>query len=159
MVRRRIPAPGQPIRRSRPPVVHSRQDSFPLFSGFILPFVGGGIYVPDFDYTGFDASDQSAAADIPLEPQEPASETAERESAPVAPAVSRDNFSPEQVSEFIFVRRDGSLFFAVAYSWVNDKLQYVSQDGLRRTIPLGSLDLGATQQFNDQRGVAIRLPA
>ena len=62
-------------------------------------------------------------------------------------------------SEYVFVRRDGTLIFAVAYSWINDRLQYVSEEGMRRTVPLNTLDLDATQQFNEQRGVPIQRPA
>jgi len=118
-------------------------------SGFILPFVGGGIYVPVPYYMDSEASAETTADSGPAESQEPAVDTAGRDTTP----------APPQLSEFVFVRRDGTLFFAVAYSWSNDKLQYITQDGLRRMAPLDSLDLGATQQFNDQRGVAIRLPA
>lgn len=161
MVRRRTPSPGLGIDHGHHGKGLQHRNHFPLYSGFILPFVGGGMYIPDLDYVDFDASAESADQDIPSEPQEPATETADRETAPEAPVSTRSSATtvPEQVSEFIFVRRDGSLFFAVAYSWTNDKLQYVSQDGLRRIVPLDSLDLGATQQFNDQRGVTIRLPA
>ena len=66
---------------------------------------------------------------------------------------------PPEQTEYVFVRQDGSLIFAVAYSLINDRLQYVTAEGLRRTIPLNTLDLSATQQFNEQRGVSIRLPA
>lgn len=161
MVRRRFPPPGHGIDHPHHPGFNSRGGPFPLYTGFILPFVGGGIYVPDFDYSGFDASGESAALDNPPEPDEPATEAADREATPDFPVSTRLSAgpAPQTVSEFVFVRRDGSLFFAVAYSWVNDKLQYVNQDGLRRIVPLDSLDLGATQQFNDQRGVSIRLPA
>jgi len=66
---------------------------------------------------------------------------------------------PPEQPEYVFVRQDGSLIFAVAYSLINDRLQYVTAEGLRRTIPLNTLDFAATQQFNEQRGVSIRLPA
>lgn len=66
---------------------------------------------------------------------------------------------PPEQTEYVFVRQDGSLIFAVAYSLINDHLQYVTAEGLRRTIPLNTLDRSATQQFNEQRGVSIRLPA
>ena len=72
----------------------------------------------------------------------------DRASAPLAP-------SPE----YIFVRRDGTVFFAVAYSWSNGSLQYITQEGLRRVIPLTTLDLDATSQFNEQRGLSFRSPA
>jgi hypothetical protein len=61
--------------------------------------------------------------------------------------------------EFVFVRRDGGLLFAVAYSWDNGTLRYVTRDGLRRSVTQDALDMDATQQFNEQRGVNFRLPA
>ena len=51
------------------------------------------------------------------------------------------------------------MFFAVAYSWVNANLQYVTLDGLRKLAAMSTLDLDATVQFNEQRGVAFRSPA
>jgi len=61
--------------------------------------------------------------------------------------------------EYVFVRRDGTVFFAVAYSWENDTLRYITQEGLRRSVTRDALDLAATQQFNEQRGLSFRLPA
>jgi hypothetical protein len=63
---------------------------------------------------------------------------------------------PEQ---FVFVRRDGGLVFAVAYSWDNGTLRYVTPEGLRRSMGRDALDLNATQQFNEQRGLNFLLPA
>ncbi len=80
--------------------------------------------------------------------------------APVRSRRSPDVYTPPaQVDEYVFVRRDGTVFFAVAYSWLNSDLQYITKDGLRRTVPRSALDLDATQQFNDQRGVAFHSPA
>lgn len=62
---------------------------------------------------------------------------------------------PEQ---FVFVRRDGGLVFAVAYSWDNATLRYVTPEGLRRSMGRDALDLNATQQFNEQRGLNFRAP-
>jgi hypothetical protein len=59
----------------------------------------------------------------------------------------------------VFVRRDGGLVFAVAYSWQNGMLRYVTHDGMRRTIARDAIDLTATQQFNEQRGLSFRSPA
>jgi hypothetical protein len=61
--------------------------------------------------------------------------------------------------EYVFVRRDGGLVFAVAYSWDNGTLRYITRDGLRGSVKQGALDMEATQQFNEQRGVDFRLPA
>ena len=59
-------------------------------------------------------------------------------------------------AEYVFVRRDGSLLFAVAYSWDNNTLRYVTRDGFRRSIAREALDIDATQQFNEQRGLDFR---
>src|SRR5579883_2436536 len=75
------------------------------------------------------------------------------------PARTYSQPPPKPEADYIFVRRDGTLIFAIAYTWINDRLQYVTEEGLRRTVPANTIDLDATQQFNDQRGVPIRLPA
>jgi hypothetical protein len=128
-------------------------------SGFVIPFIDGGFYLPVPMY-----ADQGAA---PLQAEEPG---AANQPAPEEQTAARDSESnsrtrmraeplPPEQSEYVFVRQDGSLIFAVAYSLINDRLQYVTAEGLRRTIPLNTLDFAATQQFNEQRGVSIRLPA
>jgi hypothetical protein len=61
--------------------------------------------------------------------------------------------------EYVFVRRDGTVFFAVAYSWENGSLRYISSEGMRRSVSRDTLDLNATQQFNEQRGMTFRSPA
>jgi hypothetical protein len=65
----------------------------------------------------------------------------------------------EEPAEYVFVRRDGGLVFAVAYSWENGTLRYVTRDGMRRTIARDAIDLTATQQFNEQRGLSFPSPA
>jgi hypothetical protein len=65
----------------------------------------------------------------------------------------------EDPAEYVFVRRDGGLVFAVAYSWVNGALRYVTRDGMRRTMARDAIDLTATEQFNEQRGLNFRSPA
>jgi len=66
---------------------------------------------------------------------------------------------PTDASEYVFVRRDGGLLFAVAYSWDNGTLRYVTRDGVRKTVTQDALDMDATQQFNEQRGLSFRVPA
>jgi hypothetical protein len=63
-----------------------------------------------------------------------------------------------EAAEYVFVRRDGGLLFAVAYSWDNGTLRYVTRDGLRRSVTRDALDMDATQQFNEQRGLSFHLP-
>jgi hypothetical protein len=47
----------------------------------------------------------------------------------------------------------------VAYAWENGTLRYITSEGLRHTVTADKLDLDATQQFNEQRGLIFRLPA
>jgi hypothetical protein len=67
--------------------------------------------------------------------------------------------APRETQEYVFVRRDGGLLFAVGYSWENGMLRYVTRDGIRRSVSRDSLDIDATQQFNEQRGLSFRVPA
>ena len=131
------------------------------FVGAYFPFYGGGYYLPlypddDMDY------DQPAAADaqqvdtgepepVQEEDAQPSSDRVPRSSS-AAPARAQDS------DEYVFVRRDGTLFFATAFAWENGSLRYITKEGLRRTVSLDQLDLHATQQFNEQRGLNFRLP-
>jgi len=78
--------------------------------------------------------------------------------APPEPAPASSYQAPIGPSdEYVFVRRDGTVFFAVAYSWENGALRYITNKGLRGTMTRDSLDLSATQQFNEQRGLSFPL--
>jgi len=126
-------------------------------SGF-FPFFDGGFILPTpvavEQAPANEVQEEIAAPDT----QERAQRVRPHESAPAssaeaAPAPRRET------EEYVFVRRDGTVFFAVAYSWDNGLLRYITQDGLRRSISGDVLDLGATQQFNDQRGLNFHAPA
>jgi len=133
---------------------HFRRDS-----GFVIPFIDGGFYLPVPMYAdqGSPApqSEDSGAVNQPAPEEQTAARDTDRN---LRDRMRSEPLPPEQ-TEYVFVRQDGSLIFAVAYSLINDRLQYVTAEGLRRTIPLNTLDFAATQQFNQQRGVSIRLPA
>lgn len=126
-------------------------------SGF-FPFFDGGFILPT--PVGIE---QAPANEVQQEIVEPDSqervqrarppESAPESSAEAAPAPRRET------EEYVFVRRDGTVFFAVAYSWDNGMLRYITQDGLRRSVSGDALDLGATQQFNDERGLNFHAPA
>ncbi len=62
-------------------------------------------------------------------------------------------------SEFVFVKRDGGLLFAVAFSVQSGQLNYITHEGIQRTVPLAALDADATRRMNEERGTLIRLPA
>jgi hypothetical protein len=115
--------------------------------------------------------DERAAADSQVAEQEVTDDPPPiQQQAPRRSRASRPASEPEvastpapapvpDVEQYVFVRRDGSLVFAVAYAWENGTLSYVTPDGLRRSIGRDALDLSATQQFNEQRGINFRAPA
>ena len=130
------------------------------FAFAYFPFYGGGYYMPVSD----DYVDDAPPADA----QQP--DTGEQQAAqaadtdrPVRP--SRDYVPAPQTAaqveaeQYVFVRRDGTVFFAAAYAWENGTLRYITREGLRRTLTADKLDLDATQRFNEQRGLTFRLPA
>ena len=133
------------------------------FAGVIVPGWGGGFYFPVPYYT--EAAPQEEVQ------QEPAAASAEQQqatheaaSAPVneqlAPMANRsyDSTPTKPVEEYVFVKRDGTRIFAVAYSLTADKIQYVSREGLRRTVSLDALDYDATMKSNEERGNTVTLP-
>jgi hypothetical protein len=87
------------------------------------------------------------------------SRATQNDSAPRELASREDQPAPEQekTNPYVFVRRDGSLVFALGYSWDKDTLRYVTPDGARRSIQREALDLPATQEFNEQRGLNFHL--
>jgi hypothetical protein len=135
-------------------------------TGFVIPWGGfGGFYIPLPYYEPY-ADDQGGAAPNDVQ----AAEQGENDNAAEdprngqaiaeqpAPGVAPYNPPTQPVYDFVFVKRDGTKIFAVAYSLTKDKLQYVTREGLRRTLPLDSLDFEATQKSNEERGNTINLP-
>src|SRR5580693_1037795 len=72
---------------------------------------------------------------------------------PAAPEPAPD------ASSYVFVMRDGAVVFAVAYSWDNGTLRYVTPEGQRKSVAADSLDMDATTQFNESRGLSFRVGA
>jgi hypothetical protein len=60
--------------------------------------------------------------------------------------------------DFVLVRRDAGLLFAVAFTTGSDRLTYVTHEGVRRTLPLAELDFDATERINEERGTPLQLP-
>jgi hypothetical protein len=145
-----------PGRGRRPGNRGGYQGYFPFFdAGFLLPYAQTYADAP---------ADNSQAYDY--QPQGPvdigggyAADASDHTYS--RPATSYDVVvTPQNPNEaYIFVKRDGTVFFAVAYSWESGNLCYVTQEGLRRSVSRVDLDLNATQQFNEQRGFSFRLPA
>lgn len=130
----------------------------------LFPFSGGGYFVPTGPGALDDQPVEDQAADDGGEQAEagyadgPMRVHADRPPVYGPPAPQSFANQPD-VPEYVFVRRDGTLFFAVAYSWDHDSLRYISSGGVRRSVSRETLDLNATQQFNEQRGMNFRSPA
>jgi hypothetical protein len=132
----------------------------PLF----FPFFDGGFFLPGASAAVEEASATEAAEQESIEAEDRERSRRRRASQTVvapapAPAVEAASVPPPDNEEFVFVRRDGTVFFAVAYSWEKGTLRYVTSQGLRHTLTQDVLDLDATRQFNEQRGLNFRLPA
>ena len=127
---------------------------------FFFPLFDGGFLLPSSPA----AVEESSTAETP-QPEAIDTEVRERGrryriTEPAAPAaVEATSSAPADNDEFVFVRRDGTVFFAVAYSWEKGMLRYITSQGLRHTVTQEALDLDATRQFNEQRGLNFRLPA
>ena len=129
---------------------------------FFFPFFDGGFFLPGSQA----AVEEGSVAETSQ--QETTDEEARQNgrhyrvssavTEPVPPVVTASSAPPDN-DEFVFVRRDGTLFFAVAYAWEKGTLRYITSQGLRHTVTQDALDLDATRQFNEQRGLNFRLPA
>jgi hypothetical protein len=89
------------------------------------------------------------------EPEDAPEGSAKTSVAPEARAAKQAQSS----IDYVFVRRDGGVFFAVAFMRENDHLEYITPEGSHRSVVLSSLDLEATQRFNEERGLTFHLPA
>lgn len=128
-------------------------------SGGFFPFLDGGFLFPSAAVIEQAPANDTQREEI-AEPERPEStrRVRPREAAPAYP--EQAEIGPQRESEqYVFVRRDGTLFFAVAYSWDAQTLRYITQEGFRRSVTREALDLAATRQFNEQRGLNFILPA
>jgi hypothetical protein len=64
----------------------------------------------------------------------------------------------QDTREFVLVKLDGTIAFAVAYSTRGDQVVYVTREGVRRAVTLAQLDGDATRRMNEERGTSIQLP-
>ena len=128
--------------------------------GVLFPFFdGGGYYVPTGpDISGDVPGDGQAVDDAEELGPEPEDRPYDRARSVNRPPTEQPG-PQANVPEYVFVRRDGTVFFAVAYSWDQGSLRYISSEGTRRSVSRDMLDLKATQQFNEERGLTFRSPA
>ena len=102
--------------------------------------------------------EEEVADDTPDVPRPPRRARAWREVSDPQPESTLTQAPQPDPEQFVFVRRDGGLVSAVAYTWENGTLRYVTPEGLRRSMSRDALDLNVTQQFNEQRGLNFRAP-
>lgn len=130
------------------------------FAGTFFPFFGGGGYYMPLIPEEVEEAPAAEAQHVDTSEREPAQAARPRAMEPPQNYAPAPQPAPErEADQYVFVRRDGTLFFAVAYAWENGTLRYISSEGLRHTVTADKLDLDATQQFNEQRGLNFRLPA
>src|SRR5258707_12181785 len=119
---------------------------FPFgFSGFLLsPSVIGDDIPADSQTADAQSSapdDQEVADDAqPVQHAPRRSRSARR----TEPEIDNAPAPPREEEQYVFVRRDGSLVFAVAYAWQTGTLLYITPAGLRHSIGRDALDIGAT---------------
>jgi hypothetical protein len=80
--------------------------------------------------------------------------------AAMAPSQTQSEAAPAPLSdagEFVLVRRDGSLVFAVGFSQLGNRIVYITREGIRRSLLVGDLDLDATENMNEERGTTLHL--
>jgi len=182
-IRNRVPGPGGSVRVLRPQDMgvpglgfdyphfaathpngnHGRDRDRRFDNGFFPLFFGGGFGLPLFPDDIEEAPPAEAQQVDPGQPERvpsagggrPGDYEPRQNRAQAAQVVAE----PEATEPYVFVRRDGTVFFANAYAWENGTLRYITTEGLRRSVTADKLDLNATQQFNEQRGLTFRLPA
>jgi len=128
-----------------------------------VSYYGSALYVPVPYYADAAPSDQGYQSDIQADasaapPQEPSGDNNYQDEEGAAAARMRRDDTNEVLPEFVFVLHDGGKIYAVAYSFLNDKLQYVTKEGVRHSVTLDSLDWDATQKSNEELGNTINLP-
>lgn len=142
--------------------VHPNWGKFQRLTGVVVPSGwGGGYYYPVPYYNESTPQEgQEGNASAPAEAQESNVRASAPANEETAPTTGRSySYTPvHPAEEYVFVKRDGTRIFAVAYSLAKDKLQYVTKEGLRRTLPIDALDYDATMKSNEERGNTVTLP-
>jgi len=148
---------------THPNGIHDRNRNRGFNNAFFPLFFGGGFGFPIFpdDVEDAPATEAQQVDTAQYEPSQPARRPGDYDTRQYRPPVASpsQDVAEQPVEPYVFVRRDGTVFFATAYAWENGTLRYITAEGLRRTVTSDKLDLDATQQFNEQRGLTFRFPA
>jgi len=143
----------------------------PSNSGFYFLTGGGAYYLPPGsgdDGSGYaddgsaddansandnGAADDTQAADVNGAPVATnASDVAQEVSDGAASTTVQDE------GEFTLVLRDGTRIQAMAFTHTNQKIVYITNDGMRRAFADSLLDSDETVRVNQERGTALQLP-
>lgn len=94
------------------------------------------------------------------QPVAPEAQAADRSHAPEPEARSAQTLvePAHEAGDFVLVRRDGGLLFAVAFAQGTDRITYVTKEGVRRSVMLSDLDIDATVRINEERGTPLQFP-
>jgi hypothetical protein len=80
--------------------------------------------------------------------------------APQAVAEERTPAAPQaplpDIGEFILVLRSGSQISAIAFTQQDNRIVYITRQGVRRAVPLDQLDTAATVRINEERGTPLQ---
>jgi hypothetical protein len=129
----------------------------------VVPLLGGGYWYYPLDYGDYypDSSNYVQQQPVP-------DDQAQQYAGPAyqgydAPGPS--TISPEpavaapvpDIGEFVFVKRDGGIFFASMFTVTGGQLRYVTPEGIRHTLPMSEIDASATEQMNEARGTTVQI--
>lgn len=120
---------------------------------------GAGFYLLDGGYYEPYAPPADAETQQQVPPEEQQGGATESESAETTPAeqpASETAAPVEDVGQFVLVLRNGTQIQTVAFTRRNDRIVYVTVDGLRRTLAVTDLDTGATNRINEERGTPLQ---
>jgi len=135
--------------------------------GAYLPILFGG-YPYYYDDSGSDQADQQPVGPSQPQPQviviqqpvpaQQGGDSGSDSAGNTAPSIPDAQVADiPDVGDFILVRRDGRLLFASLFSVVGTQLQYITPEGIRRTLAISDLDTDATQQMNEARGTTVQI--
>jgi hypothetical protein len=123
-------------------------------AGFFL-LDGGGEYIVPAEAAPAEQSPQQPP--IIIVQQAPAAQPSTTQSAPAAVASEPAPPLPD-VGQFTLVLQNGARIQAVAFTFMKDRVVYITADGSRRTLAASDLDSDATKRVNEERGTPLQLP-
>lgn len=123
------------------------------FSGGFIPFWSAYGYSEPVEQEPQPQQQQPQVIVLQQSVPTPGSEgTASQKAAPAEPQPPLPD-----VGEFTLVLHNGNKIKAVAFTHQNDRIVYITKDGLRNSFAAADLDVAATEQLNQDRGTPLHL--